>query len=139
MKAICFACILTALTLPQSGCGDAGAHQDIIKISNQGEEVHLEALISSNKVTVVDFYADWCGPCKAIAPHLEQMAKEDGQVQLVKIDIQSFESPVAKQFKLQAIPNLRVYDTAGNQVGKDGSSFGTVKLYVKKAKRKMAE
>jgi thioredoxin 1 len=42
-------------------------------------------------VTVVDFYADWCGPCKQLSPSLEQMARTDPEIALRKIDIVNVE------------------------------------------------
>jgi thioredoxin 1 len=53
---------------------------------------------------IIDFYADWCGPCKMIAPVLEELAKEyDGKVKIYKIDT---EAELAAVFGIRSIPSL---------------------------------
>jgi len=60
-------------------------------------------------VTLVDFYADWCGPCKMIAPVLEQLSGEyEGKANFVKLDVDA--SPdVAQSFGVMSIPTLIVF------------------------------
>ena len=103
-------------------------------ISNGGRPVNLGSLVSRGKVTIVDFYADWCGPCRQIGPMLERLAHSDPNVNLVKVDINKWKTPVAKQYNISSIPNMRVYDRQGKLVGKPTSSYGDVVTYVKKAK-----
>lgn len=69
----------------------------------------FEKLIKENEVVVVDFKADWCGPCKMLAPKLEKVAAElGGKVKLQKIDVD--ESPeVAKSLQIQGIPYVVKY------------------------------
>lgn len=55
---------------------------------------------------VVDFYADWCGPCKAIAPVLEELAEEyNGQIDIYKVDTE-VESELSAAFGIRSIPSL---------------------------------
>jgi thioredoxin 1 len=55
---------------------------------------------------IVDFYADWCGPCKMVAPILEKISKEyDGKLQIYKIDTDK-EQELAGAFGIQSIPSL---------------------------------
>lgn len=54
---------------------------------------------------LVDFYANWCGPCKMLAPVLEQFANEMPNVQVVKVDVDAV-SDVAKEFGIISIPTL---------------------------------
>lgn len=58
---------------------------------------------------VVDFFAEWCGPCKAMAPALDQVAEEmKGKVKVVKVDVDR--SPaVTQQYRIQAMPTLMVF------------------------------
>jgi thioredoxin 1 len=59
----------------------------ITSITSQSQ---LDKLLSGNAYVVADFYADWCGPCKMIAPIFQQLAKEHhspGRIQFVKIDV----------------------------------------------------
>ncbi len=59
-----------------------------------------------SKPCIVDFYADWCGPCKRIAPILDQLAKEyKGQIVIYKIDTEK-ERELASAFGIQSIPSL---------------------------------
>ena len=59
-----------------------------------------------DKPAIIDFYADWCGPCKMIAPSLEQLAKEyAGQINIYKVDVDK-ETELAQAFGIQGIPAL---------------------------------
>lgn len=59
---------------------------------------------------LVDFYADWCGPCKALAPTLEAIAEEhSGELAVVKVDIDD-NAELATRFNIQSIPTLIVFD-----------------------------
>ena len=56
--------------------------------------------------TIIDFYADWCGPCKALSPILEEIAKEyEGKVEIYKVDTE--ESPeLSAAFGIRSIPSI---------------------------------
>jgi thioredoxin 1 len=59
-----------------------------------------------DKPAIIDFYADWCGPCKAVAPILEELATEyDGKVEIFKIDTEK-EQELAAMFGIRSIPSL---------------------------------
>lgn len=58
----------------------------------------------SNELTIVDFFANWCGPCKMLGPVLEELA-EMGEVEVVKVDCdESIE--LAREYKVSSIPAL---------------------------------
>lgn len=66
-------------------------------------------IIKTNKLVVVDFYADWCGPCKMMAPILEQIAIEmNGDLEIIKVNIDE-ESTLANQYSIMSIPTLLVF------------------------------
>ncbi len=68
-------------------------------------------------VVLVDFHADWCGPCKMMTPVLEKVAKEvKGKAIIGKIDIDSAQK-VATQFQVTSIPTLILYKK-GKEVGR---------------------
>lgn len=65
-----------------------------------------QEVIKSDKMVLIDFYADWCGPCKSLAPTLEKFAEENKDtVKVVKINVD--ESPnLAGAFQVRSIPTL---------------------------------
>jgi thiol-disulfide isomerase/thioredoxin len=87
-----------------------------IKIIAHGERVDIRDSFVHGKVTVVDFFAEWCGPCKNLAPILETIAREDDEIAVRKVDIVKWESPVVKQYSVAAVPQVQVYDYCGRHV-----------------------
>ncbi|NBC81884.1 MAG: thioredoxin [Bacteroidetes bacterium] len=69
-------------------------------------EQNKEWKFEGDKPAVIDFYADWCGPCKQVAPVLEELSGEyEGKVNIYKIDTES-EKELAGMFGIQSIPSL---------------------------------
>jgi thioredoxin 1 len=65
---------------------------------------HLSTLSSSNTYLILDFYADWCGPCKAIAPVFEQLASANastGKLAFGKVDVDA-QQAIARQYGVSA-------------------------------------
>jgi thioredoxin 1 len=68
------------------------------------DEAELDALLETESVVVVDCTATWCGPCKLVAPLIDQLADEYGdRAKVLKLDI-DVNKPVAKRFGLRSIP-----------------------------------
>jgi thioredoxin 1 len=67
---------------------------------------NFEETISKNKVVLVDFWAGWCGPCRALAPTIEELGKElAGKVLIAKLDVD--ENPqTAEKFQVYSIPTV---------------------------------
>ena len=76
----------------------------ILKIS--AEDFSKEVL-EENKTVLVDFYADWCGPCKMIAPVIEAVAKEIEHTKFVKINVDEAQE-IAMEYNIMSIPTLLV-------------------------------
>ena len=66
-----------------------------------------EVVMGSDKLVLLDFWAAWCGPCRMIAPVLEELAEENPDVKIVKVNVD--ENPeLANQFQVMSIPALFV-------------------------------
>jgi len=79
---------------------------------------------AGDKLVCVDFYATWCGPCKMIAPHLDEMDKTMEDVVFIKVDVDECED-IAAQYKITAMPtfifikaNEKVADLTGANIDK---------------------
>ena len=69
----------------------------------------LSDIIQSSQLTLVDFYATWCGPCRMMHPVLEQLKKELGDsIRIVKVDVDKNEA-VAMQMRIQSVPTLMIF------------------------------
>ena len=112
----------------------AGRGQQAEVISHGGP-VDIAKHLALGNVTVVDFYADWCGPCRQLSPSLEQMARTDPDIALRKIDIVNWKTAVVKQYNIRSIPQVNIYNRGGRLVGTVvGADVQEVKRYVAQAK-----
>ena len=69
-------------------------------------EANKEWKFEGDKPCIIDFYADWCGPCKMVAPILEELAEEyDGKLDIYKVDTEK-EEELASVFGIRSIPSL---------------------------------
>lgn len=75
---------------------------NVTLVNDQNFEAEV---LKADKLVLIDFYADWCGPCKSLSPRIEEFANEHPEVKVVKINVD--ESPnLANAFQVKSIPTL---------------------------------
>jgi len=91
----------------------------------------FEALLNTDKIVLVDFYADWCGPCKKMKPYLDEIALDmKDKVQVIRINADDNQS-LCKALKIDALPVLQVYKSKNltwNNSGYTGKDSVIAKL-----------
>ena len=79
------------------------------EIPSLSKETFEEATTASDSTVIVDFWAPWCGPCKALTPILEEVANEAGDAaKIYKVNVDE-NTELAQQYGVQSIPTLLVY------------------------------
>ena len=73
------------------------------------DSIFEEKVLKSDKPVLVDFWAEWCGPCKMIAPILEEIAAEEDNIKIAKVNVD--DSPdLARRYEIMSIPALIVFE-----------------------------
>ena len=67
-----------------------------------------EEVLKSEKPILIDFWATWCGPCKTMAPIVEEIAEERTDIKVCKIDVDQ-EPELARQYRVKSIPTFLVF------------------------------
>jgi thiol-disulfide isomerase/thioredoxin len=109
-------CLLYGLV----GQTHAGAVHEV-NAGRGGQTIELNKLPSRGKITVVDFFSQYCPPCMQLAPLLEQLAQKRSDLAIKKVDIQrsevsgkiDWQSPLAQQLELRSIPYFMIFDQKG--------------------------
>jgi len=123
MKRLSMLLFLTAFIFTGCSAQSAGKDKETTKTENKMGTIHLtkeeflkkvanyetnpqEWKYLGDKPCIIDFYADWCGPCKAVAPIMEELAKEyAGQIYIYKINTDA-EQELAGAFGIRSIPSI---------------------------------
>jgi thioredoxin 1 len=84
------------------------------KVIEIGTVAALKQLLGSKPKVVIDFYADWCGPCKAIAPEIVKMAQTMRGVIFAKVDVDASQE-LSEMYKIRAMPTI-VFHSNGREV-----------------------
>lgn len=112
-----------------------------ITTDTSGRRADIAKLVVPGKITVVDFYADWCGPCRVLENRIEHLiAGGRKDIAVRRLNIGKWDNELAKQatheFHLEALPYIRVYDAQGKFVTSvTGGMWDEVLAALEKAKR----
>ena len=91
---------------------DRSAAADVRASARTVEQVETDSFASevldSDRPVLVDFYADWCGPCKQLAPVLDDLAADTPDVKVVKVNIDASRQ-LAKTYQVRSVPTLMVF------------------------------
>ena len=77
---------------------------EVLKITSENFE---KEVLQSDKPVLIDFYADWCGPCKMLSPVVDEVAKENENIKVVKINVDEAQD-IAIKYQVMSIPTLVV-------------------------------
>lgn len=103
--------ILVLSTIYSCGTGVKGNNSVVagneLKIIN--DMGNFNEIINGNTPVLVDFYADWCAPCKMMAPIMQQVSREmEGKVKVIKVDVDKNED-VARKYQIRSIPTMILF------------------------------
>jgi len=89
-------------------------------IQHVTEDTFEPSVLKSDVPVLVDYWAEWCGPCKAIAPLLEELAKEyGGKLKIAKVNVDENQQ-LARKYNIKAIPTLMLFKEGNVQASKLG-------------------
>ena len=103
------------------------------------KKVDVAKVVVPGKVTVLDLYAEWCGPCKVLEARMQHYMQTNSDIALRRVDIGHWDNEAAKQatreFRAEGLPYIRVYDRQGKFVAEvTGGSWDQVIGAIEKAR-----
>ncbi|MBL4652950.1 MAG: cation transporter [Flavobacteriales bacterium] len=107
-----------------------------ISIIKGGDKLKFADYMTEGKITIFDFYADWCGPCRVFSPKVEHFIKNNPNVSLRKVDIVDWGSDLSgqltKKYEMPALPFVLIFDAKGKLIGKvAGNHIDEVEAIIK--------
>lgn len=112
---------------------------DIVTVTH-GDKIRIKDHLAPGKITIFDYYADWCGPCHLLTPKLERLLLEYEDVALRKVDLVDYETKAAQQatreFRLPGLPFTRVFSDRGKLLGQiHGNRIEEIEAFVRRHAR----
>lgn len=107
------------------------AENSVIPVTSANFE---QEVLNSDKRVLVDFYADWCGPCKILSPRVAEIANENKDLKVVKINVDQNED-LARKYNISSMPTLLVIEK-GKELNRavGALSKSTVLKFIREAK-----
>jgi thiol-disulfide isomerase/thioredoxin len=106
-----------------------------INAFNPGDEFDIESYLQKGKTNIVDFYSDYCPPCRKISPLLQKLGRKRPDLAILQVDINrkgvkgiDWGSPLARQYQLQSVPHFRIYDGEGNLINQGQEAYMQIVL-----------
>jgi thiol:disulfide interchange protein len=89
-----------------------------IKTISKGEAVTLKRHLVRGKVTIIDYTADWCKPCRILGGKLAEFARREKRIAIRKVDVTRWDTPVVRQHLkgIKGLPYVEVFDRKGQRV-----------------------
>jgi thiol-disulfide isomerase/thioredoxin len=107
-----------------------GARAHSANAGTPGEEVDVRDLLVPGKLNIVDFFSEYCPPCRMISPRLQKLAERRSDIAVIKLDINrpgvsgiDWSSPLARQYRLESIPHFQLWDGSGKLLA-EGDAAG---------------
>ena len=118
--------------------GGAPSAGYVINKENPGQEIDIQDFVQSNKITIFDFYSEYCGPCKRISPKLKLLDRRREDIIIHQVDINrpgirgiDWGSPVARQYNLRSVPYFMIYDSSGSLTHQGQEAYDEVMRLIK--------
>ena len=94
--------------------------EDVSDFSVDGEAFEIAEALVPNKITVIDFWADWCGPCHVLTEKLEKLAQQHRDLAVRRVEVPNFDTPVAKRYLqgIKGLPIIWIYGKDGKRIQK---------------------
>tara|TARA_B100000674_G_scaffold468948_1_gene455304 strand:- start:1460 stop:2140 length:681 start_codon:yes stop_codon:yes gene_type:complete len=99
-----------------------GEGHDVVWLTHTGQLVDVTKERVLGKITVIDFGADWCGPCRRVDAHMKTLLRDNSDIALRKIDISDWDSPISQAYlkTVPQLPYLIVYGKDGREITRFG-------------------
>ena len=82
---------------------------ELLHLKFKGMKANFDTIIQSETPVLVDFFAEWCGPCKAQSPILKEMAEELGdRIKVIKIDVDK-NPEISRRYRIQGVPTIMLF------------------------------
>ena len=92
----------------------------MVEIKHVTDATFEDVVLKSERPVVVDFWAEWCGPCRMVAPEMERLAeKYEGSVDVVKVDIDA-NPGLQRAFNIMSIPTIAFFNPGHQPMGVQG-------------------